>query len=421
MRLRTQLTLGLLVIALASSALVGGIAYWLLMRDFRQSVLDDAFSRFRDDVAAYIQQYGSWQEAERQMPFGQFVRHRNRPLPGALDASGRPPRHRDSVFQRQARPPFRFLLLDAEGQVLKAGGGYRVGQAYGDDYLDDSYAVELDGRVVARAVPLGDPNLSEQDRSYLAAMRRALLIGFAIAAGLAALVGLLIARRMSGDLDRLTSAVRQMRRRGHLPEPVPVRSRDEIGVLTAAFNQMSEELGEAHAQLRELSLRDPLTHLYNRRHFNEQAMRLLEQAQRYGHPLTLMLGDLDHFKQINDHFSHAVGDEVLRRVGRLLGENLRKSDVVARYGGEEFVVAFAETSPEQAWQLCDKLRRVIEAHPWHEVHEQLRVSMSMGLCGDLQLGSVERLLGEADANLYRAKHLGRNRVEPTYDTAQGVA
>lgn len=421
MRLRTQLTTGLLLVSLASSAAVGGIAYWLLMRDFRQAVQEDAFSRFRDDVAAYIDAYGSWAEAERREPFPRFVIHRNRPLPGPLDASGRTPMRADSLFQRQAQAPFRFLLLDAEGQVLKPGGDYRRGQFYGEDYLDDSYPVELRGQVVARAVPLGEPNLSAQDQSYLAAMRRALLIGFVVAGSLASLLGLLFARRMSGDLDRLTAAVRQMRQRGRLLEPVPVRSRDEIGSLTEAFNRMSEELSQAHEQLRELSIRDPLTQLYNRRHFNEQAARLFEQAQRYAHPLTLMIGDLDHFKQINDRFSHAVGDEVLRRVGRLLAEHVRKSDVVARYGGEEFVIAFAETTAEQAWQLCDNLRRAVEAHPWHEVHEELRVTMSMGLCGDLQLGSVERLLGEADANLYRAKHLGRNRVEPLSCAVEGVA
>ena len=421
MRLRTQLTIGLLLVSLASSATVDGIAYWLLMRDFRQSVREEAFSRFRDDVAAYISTYGSWAEGERREPFHRFVIHRNRPLPGPLDATGQPPLRRDSLFQRHAQAPFRFLLLDAQGQVIKPGGDYRLGQFYGDDYLDDSYPVELHGQVVARAVPLGEPNLSPQDQSYLAAMRRALVIGFVVAGSLAALLGLVVARRMSGDLDRLAAAVRQMRKRGRLQEPVPVRSRDEIGMLTEAFNRMSEELGQAHEQLRELSTRDPLTQLYNRRHLAEQATQLFEQAQRYGHPLTLMLGDLDHFKQINDTYSHAVGDEVLRRVGRLLAEHVRKSDVVARYGGEEFVIAFAETTEEQAWQLCDNLRRAVEAHPWREVHEELRVTMSMGLCSDLQQGSVERMLGEADAHLYRAKHLGRNRVEPVPGAVEGVA
>ena len=418
MRLRAKLTITLLLISLASSAMVGGIAYWMLMHDFRQAVLEDAFGKFRGDVAAYIERYGTWEQAERSEPFPRFVEWRHRPQPGQF---GEPPVRPDSFFERRARPPFKFLLLDGEGRVIKAGGGFQRGEQFPEQRLDEAWPVELNGHVVAQAVPLGDPNLSPQDLQYLAVMRRALVTGFLIAGTLAILLGLVAARRMSGDLNRLTLAIRQMAARGRLNEPVQVRSRDEIGLLADAFNRMSTDLTQAHQQLRELSIRDPLTQLYNRRHFAEQAMRLFEQAQRYGHPLTLMLGDLDHFKQINDTYSHAVGDEVLRRVGRLLAEQVRKSDVVARYGGEEFVIAFAETTEEQAWQLCDNLRRAVEAHPWHEVHEALRVTMSMGLCSDLQQGSVERMLGEADAHLYRAKHLGRNRVEPVPGAVEGVA
>nr|WP_298143848.1 diguanylate cyclase [uncultured Pseudomonas sp.] len=418
MKLRAKLTITLLLISLASSALVGGVAYWLLMDDFRQSILDDAFGKFRDDVAAYIERYGSWQQAVASEPFPRFVEHRNRPAPGPR---GEPPAREESFFERRERPPFKFLLLDPEGRVLKPGGDFQYGEQFPVKRLGEAFPVLLQGRLVAQAVPLGEPNLSPQDLLYLSAMRRALLTGFAIAGSLAVLLGLLVARRMSLDLDKLTRAVRHMGARGRLQEPVQVRSRDEIGLLGEAFNRMSADLTQAHEQLRELSIRDPLTLLYNRRHFAEQANRLLDQAQRYEHPLTLMLGDLDHFKQINDNYSHAVGDEVLRRIGRLLSEHVRKSDVVARHGGEEFVIAFAETSPEQAWQLCDSLRQAIEAHPWHEVHEQLHVTMSMGLCGDLSQGCVDRMLGEADANLYRAKHLGRNRVEPLPGAVEGVA
>ncbi|WP_068829412.1 GGDEF domain-containing protein [Pseudomonas sp. BMS12] len=418
MRLRAKLTITLLLISLASSAMVGGIAYWMLMRDFRQAVLEDSFGKFHGDVAAYIERYGSWQQAERSEPFPRFVEWRHRPQPGQF---GEPPIRRDSFFERRARPAFKFLLLDPEGRVIKPGGGFQRDDIFPEERLNEAKPVELHGQLVALAVPLGDPNLSPQDLLYLSAMRRALITGFLVAGALAVLLGLVVARRMSVDLDSLTRAIRQMAARGRLNEPVRVRSRDEIGLLADAFNRMSTDLTQAHEQLRELSIRDPLTQLYNRRHFAEQASRLFEQAQRYQHPLTLMLGDLDHFKQINDTYSHAVGDEVLRRVGRLLAEHVRKSDVVARHGGEEFVIAFAETTPEQAWQLCDNLRRAVEAHPWHEVHEGLRVTMSMGLCGDLQLDSVERLLGEADANLYRAKHLGRNRVEPLPGAVEGVA
>jgi diguanylate cyclase (GGDEF)-like protein len=243
-------------------------------------------------------------------------------------------------------------------------------------------------------------------------MRQALITGFLAAGTLAALLGLLLGRRMSAALDELAEAIRTMPASGELPQPVPQRSNDEIGDLAAAFNRMGADLMQSHAELRELSVRDPLTQLYNRRHFDAQAAQLFEQAVRYDHPLTVMVGDLDHFKQINDGFSHAVGDEVLRRVARLLQQHTRKSDLLARYGGEEFVIAFAETGMEQAAQQCETLRRLIENQPWQEIQAGLRVTISMGLNADLSLGSVDRMLSAADTQLYAAKHAGRNRVEP---------
>ena len=241
----------------------------------------------------------------------------------------------------------------------------------------------------------------------------------------AVLIALLLARmfmrRMSKGVGRLMVAVRQMRQQGKLQEPIPVRRNDEIGALSEAFNHMSADLAKAHDKLRELSIRDPLTQLYNRRHFVAQASQLFEQAARYDHPLTFLLADLDHFKRINDQFSHSVGDEVLRQVGQLFTKNLRKSDVIARYGGEEFVVAFAETSLAQAWQRCETLRLAIENHPWHEIHPELKVTLSGGLCGALTLGSVKRMLHQADTNLYRAKKLGRNCIERSPQEVDSVA
>jgi two-component system cell cycle response regulator len=131
---------------------------------------------------------------------------------------------------------------------------------------------------------------------------------------------------------------------------------------------------------------------------------------RYGQPLTLVIADLDRFKQINDQLSHAVGDEVLRVVARILQENIRESDLVARYGGEEFVIAFSHATGSQSYQLAERLRVLIEAHPWHEIHPDLRVTTSMGLCADLTQGGFEQMLSVADANLYHAKSSGRNRV-----------
>lgn len=436
MNLRTKLTATLLVISLASAASVGGVAYWMLMRDFREAVQKTAFEHFQADVQAYIRQYGSWQQAVATEPFHQFVAGRRfpggaprfsgtRPLPPP-GVDGRPSLQDPPQVPRYNMPPFRFLLLDLQGRVLNPAESYQVGQMVDEGIRRAAQAIRVDGQVRVFAYPLGTPQFSMEDRAYLDITRKALLVGMLVAALLASAFGLLMGNRMSASLRELTAAIRSLRPDGSLRQQVSVRSRDEMGLLAAAFNRMSDDLAQAHAevqqateqmqhqaeQLKELSIRDPLTYLFNRRYFDEQAELMYRQAVRYGHPLCVMVGDLDFFKDINDRYSHSVGDQVLRRIADLLRQHTRSSDVVARYGGEEFIIVFVEIGLAQAVVRCEQLRQAIENYPWHEISPDLRVTMSMGLCDDTSSGSVEKMLATADDRLYEAKSLGRNRVEP---------
>lgn len=450
--LRTKLTAMLLFASLMAALAVGGIAYWMLMQDFNATVLEHSFNNFHADMLAYITEYGSWENARRSEPFHEFVRrHRGGPgmrspddgpendlappgparegRAGELPLAGNrpegfPPPDGAGRSMPRRGPLFRFLLADAQGRVLHANGEYREGQQLDEKVLRKARALTLNGKIEVLAIPIGTPQLTEQDRGYLAIMRKALVEGLLAASALAILLGFVLGSRLGARVRELTSAIESMRTDGELRQQVPVRTRDEMGLLATAFNTMSSELAQAHAelkktteqvqlqslQLKELSIRDPLTHLFNRRHFDEQAAHVYRQAVRHGRPLCVMVGDLDHFKSINDNFSHAAGDEVLRRVAELMQRNTRSSDVVARYGGEEFVIAFVESTAEQAAIRCEALRRSIEEHPWQEVHPQLRVTMSMGLSDDTSLGGVEKMLAAADARLYKAKHGGRNRL-----------
>lgn len=184
----------------------------------------------------------------------------------------------------------------------------------------------------------------------------------------------------------------------------------ELQLRHQELQKLHHKVREQSALLQELSIRDGLTALHNRRYFDEQGTLALAQAKRYNHPLTIMIGDIDFFKRINDGFSHATGDEVLRQIARLLATNTRDSDIVARYGGEEFVVTLTEAALPQAIQLCEKLRQLIEAHSWRDIHPDLRVTMSMGLSADTQISSFEKMVEAADEKLYTAKESGRNRV-----------
>lgn len=171
-----------------------------------------------------------------------------------------------------------------------------------------------------------------------------------------------------------------------------------------------DELRRQAGELDRLTREDSLTGLHNRRHIDEQLALEWERARRFGRDLSVVLADLDHFKEVNDRFSHATGDEVLRIVGDLLRQGTRGIDVVGRYGGEEFVLLLVETPPDRAVSLCDKLRLAIAEHDWESIAPGLTVTISIGVAGDLSLGSPAALLAAADARLYEAKRRGRNCV-----------
>jgi diguanylate cyclase (GGDEF)-like protein len=157
-------------------------------------------------------------------------------------------------------------------------------------------------------------------------------------------------------------------------------------------------------------MEDQLTGLANRRRVEYELPQQLEAARQRGAPLCLAAIDLDHFKQVNDRFGHAVGDDVLRAVAQLLVASTRGSDLVARMGGEEFIVVLAGTPLPVAGEVCERLRHAIAAYDWNRLADGLKVTISLGLCESGQAVTVRELLAQADALLYAAKRGGRNLV-----------
>lgn len=180
---------------------------------------------------------------------------------------------------------------------------------------------------------------------------------------------------------------------------------------TQALNQANEELLNANHILERLAASDSLTELANRRSFFESATAEVQRAQRYGHPVSLQMLDIDHFKSINDHFGHAAGDEVLRKLASVLRANLRHNDLAARIGGEEFVVLLPETQLEDAAQHAERLRMAIAAlrFPFDQSEHSITVSIGVAALDAGEL-SPDPMLMRADRGLYRAKADGRNRV-----------
>jgi diguanylate cyclase (GGDEF)-like protein len=189
--------------------------------------------------------------------------------------------------------------------------------------------------------------------------------------------------------------------------------REKNEALTRADEEKArllEQLRQQAAELERQTREDALTGVFNRRHLDALLAAEWERAVRFGRSLTVAMLDIDHFKEVNDRFSHAAGDEVLRTVARILRENTRGVDAVARYGGEEFCLVLVETELEAGARLCDRLRARVEAHDWSAVRPGLSVTISAGVAASHEAEAHDALLAAADLRLYAAKHQGRNRV-----------
>ncbi len=180
----------------------------------------------------------------------------------------------------------------------------------------------------------------------------------------------------------------------------------------AKFSIVDEFEAEALRTIFELTLRDPLTGLYNRRYFDERLRSELSFVERHSTPLALLMIDIDHFKHVNDKYGHQVGDRVLKTVADGIRSVMRPEDVLARFGGEEFVVLARGISLNGAAALAERIRRHIEGLTLAVNNRDVRVSVSIGVVSAVPGAdrSAEALVVSADEALYRAKRSGRNRV-----------
>jgi diguanylate cyclase (GGDEF)-like protein/PAS domain S-box-containing protein len=175
------------------------------------------------------------------------------------------------------------------------------------------------------------------------------------------------------------------------------------------------ELAEKNAQLSYLSSHDELTGLYNRRYFDLQLDREWRRAARHGEDLALILIDIDHFKDYNDHYGHQAGDLCLRQIAQLLAAGLKRpGDFIARYGGEEFVAVLPDTSPAGACRIAEAMRQAVQAahypHARSPVAGCVTISLGIGAVRPSAAQSPAPLVAAADRALYAAKQGGRNRV-----------
>lgn len=212
-------------------------------------------------------------------------------------------------------------------------------------------------------------------------------------------------------LENLGEALACVRRAGVIEQALRTEETESRARAIAARRRLEQARTETE-RYRRLAMEDSLTGLANRRQLDERLELLMRDAAKAGAIVTIALADVDHFKGINDRFSHAVGDEVLRCVGEVLRVHCRLGDIVGRYGGEEFMLIFRNLEIGPAAEICERVRRAIEGWDWKSIHPHLRVTLSMGLASSASLDTPQGLLDAADHWLYEAKHHGRNQIQP---------
>jgi diguanylate cyclase (GGDEF)-like protein len=243
-------------------------------------------------------------------------------------------------------------------------------------------------------------------------------------------------------IERLSNWARRIAEGQRDLEPPVLPSRDEIGLLARTFNDIlrqvrrketeSEQaksalvdrnarLQQANEVLNQLSITDGLTRLHNHRFFQDHLTREIKRVTRSGEPLSMLLTDIDDFKQLNDRFGHAAGDELLTRIAQILVDCVRDSDLVARYGGEEFVILAINCDLSAAEQLAEKVRTAIAESSFilDDSLRPQRVTVSVGVA--TFRGNRKRFFQRADEALYRAKSQGKNCVVVEEERARGGA
>lgn len=232
---------------------------------------------------------------------------------------------------------------------------------------------------------------------------------------------LLLAKVFSDSLGQkevLTAKLTQIN--CNLDELVLQRTRD-LEKSNAKIEQQKLELEETNRALKKLTLKDPLTGIWNRRKYDQTIEMEWSRCLRYKRPIALILLDIDYFKEFNDSYGHMAGDECLIEIGKMLDNSLsRSSDMVARYGGEEFIVLLPESGIDEAIKVADMLRLKVESmnipHKKSLVSNSVTVSIGVtSMVPDIN-SSYEDLFKAADRALYKAKNSGRNHSLFEYNT-----
>jgi diguanylate cyclase (GGDEF)-like protein len=218
-----------------------------------------------------------------------------------------------------------------------------------------------------------------------------------------------VKKRRFNDLKLVQTPVLEVAQLSSAMQTMAQAIHDYQTSLEQKVRQRTKELDEKNKELLKLSVTDKLTGLYNRVKLDDSMINEYAIALRYDRVFSIILLDIDFFKQVNDIYGHKIGDDVLVEIARVLTQNIRKTDILGRWGGEEFLIICPQTTQDEALHLATKINRAVASYDFSTYEKQ--VTVSIGVCEYEKEFDIEKMLLYADEALYLAKQNGRNRVE----------
>ncbi len=412
--LRTKITL----VTVLSTTMVIGLFYFFIVREVRKILQNSAINRgmaIAESLVEQVQQgvdQGAMQDLRS--TFGRIARLRKEVVYMFLiNKSGKVMVHSDPRAEGlEMHDPITKAALHSEQSLVQR---YRADLGR-DQQLESVYdiAVPVFSADQSRwgSLRIGisfRDRVADHIRSVTGRITLLSISGLLLAIILASLVSLLLVRPIS-RLIAITQEVEKGNLKREFDFP---KTQDEIGALASSFSRMLERLKEGYERIEKISITDALTGCYNYHYFQQIMDQEIVRANRYQHPVSLIILDLDGFKALNDRWGHLKGNEVLKTVSSVIANTIRQTDILVRYGGDEFIILLPETDLAGAVKEAERVRREVQKRcvfAWDT--STVTITISVGVAG-FSKPPMDKgvLLDKADRALLRSKGQGKNRVE----------
>ncbi len=241
-------------------------------------------------------------------------------------------------------------------------------------------------------------------------LRNYLFAAAALATLFSVLLIWILTSRVTTSLESFTSQVIHISAHPEDSHEIHIESSDEVALLADSFNGLMRELDQTRKSLDDMTRIDFLTGLFNRRHLEFEAPKIMALSKRSRCPVAVFMVDIDHFKHVNDSYGHDAGDAVLVELARILQLAVRPYDMVVRQGGEEFLVLMTLNSCQDAEVVAERIRSMVQDTPVRYRDETIAITVSIGAYVSGQVPDLQSAISSADAALYEAKNSGRNRT-----------